>query len=46
MFETMKVAVELREALEDSLLDVGFVLPLHETHRWYRSALAATGITS
>jgi hypothetical protein len=45
MFETMNVAVELRDALEDSLVDVGFVLPLHETHRWYRAALAATGIT-
>lgn len=45
MFETMNVAVGLRDALEDSLLDVGFVLPLHETHRWYRTALAATGIS-
>lgn len=44
VFETMNVAIELRDALEDSLLSAGFSLPLQEANRWYRAALAATGI--
>ncbi len=43
-FDTQNVQGHDRNVLEDALLAAGFFLPGYEAERWYRSALAATGI--
>lgn len=42
--DTMNVQGIHRNRLEDALLGAGFYLPGHETERWYRDQLEATGI--
>jgi hypothetical protein len=43
-FDTMNVQGERRDQLEDALADAGFYIPLHALDKWYRKALADTGI--
>jgi hypothetical protein len=43
-FDTMNVQGKLRDQLEEALVEGGFVVPLMALHRWYRQALAETGI--
>lgn len=43
-FDMMNVQGELREQLENTLVDAGFYVPLVNLNRWYRTALADTGI--
>lgn len=43
-FDTMNVQGKRRDQLEDALADAGFYVPLHALNRWYRKALADTGI--
>lgn len=43
-FDTMNVQGERRDELEDTLADAGFYVPIHALNKWYRKALADTGI--
>lgn len=43
-FDTMNVQGERRDQLEDALADAGFYVPLRALNKWYRQALADTGI--
>ena len=43
-FDTMNVQGEHRNQLEDALADAGFYVPVHTLNKWYRKALAGTGI--
>jgi hypothetical protein len=43
-FDTMNVQGDRRDLLEDKLADAGFYVPLHSHNKWYRKALADTGI--
>jgi len=43
-FDTMNVQGDRRDLLEDTLVDAGFYVPLHAHNKWYRKALADTGI--
>jgi hypothetical protein len=43
-FDTMNVQGNRRDELEQALEDGGFVVPLLALNRWYRRALAETGI--
>jgi SAM-dependent methyltransferase len=44
IFSTVNVQGELRNLLEDALIEAGFHIPLNRTERWFRATLAATGI--
>jgi hypothetical protein len=44
LFDTMNVQGEYRNMMEDALIQAGFHIPYSGTERWYRSALAETGI--
>lgn len=44
IFDTSNVQGTRRDDIEDALIDGGFVVPFHETERWYRAALRATGV--
>jgi hypothetical protein len=44
IFETAGVLFEARDALEDLLLEAGASMPLNDCVRWYRRALAETGL--
>jgi hypothetical protein len=44
MFETMNIPADRRDELEAPLITAGFALPGNESNRWYRAALAETGI--
>ncbi len=44
IFDTQNVQGERRGRLEDALAAAGFFVPLLGANRWYRAALAATGL--
>jgi SAM-dependent methyltransferase len=44
IFDTLNVQGERRTQIEDTLLQVGFTIPYSRSERWYRQALAETGI--
>ena len=43
-FDTMNVQGERCDQLEDALADAGFYVPIRDLNKWYRQALADTGI--
>ncbi|MEZ6046794.1 MAG: hypothetical protein R3C11_14690 [Planctomycetaceae bacterium] len=44
VFDTMNVQGDRRDLLEDTIVSVGFYLPLYQLQKNYRAKLAATGI--
>jgi hypothetical protein len=44
IFSTVNVQGDLRNLLENALIEAGFHIPLNRTERWFRATLAASGI--